>query len=85
MRQMTTLGIDTAKQVFQLHGVDAQGARAHREDDLAPLGELDGIRQQVEEDLAQARHVADDRGGRPIAQAPAANPAHYFRRSRMLT
>src|SRR5919202_5570868 len=25
MRQITTLGIDTAKQVFQLHGVDAQG------------------------------------------------------------
>jgi transposase len=25
MRQMTTLGIDTAKQVFQLHGVDAHG------------------------------------------------------------
>jgi transposase len=25
MAQMTTLGIDTAKQVFQLHGVDAQG------------------------------------------------------------
>jgi transposase len=25
MRQSTTLGIDTATQVFQLHGVDAQG------------------------------------------------------------
>jgi transposase len=25
MRQITTLGIDTAKQVFQLHGVDAKG------------------------------------------------------------
>lgn len=25
MRQITTLGIDTAKQVFQLHGVDEQG------------------------------------------------------------
>ena len=25
MRQITTLGIDTAKNVFQLHGVDAQG------------------------------------------------------------
>src|SRR5499427_1887777 len=25
MRQITTLGIDTAKQVFQLHGGDAQG------------------------------------------------------------
>jgi transposase len=25
MRQISTLGIDTAKQVFQLHGVDAQG------------------------------------------------------------
>jgi uncharacterized protein (TIGR03083 family) len=25
MRQITTLGIDTAKQVFQLHGVDVQG------------------------------------------------------------
>ena len=25
MRQMSTVGIDTAKQVFQLHGVDAQG------------------------------------------------------------
>jgi transposase len=25
MRQITTLGLDTAKQVFQLHGVDAQG------------------------------------------------------------
>ena len=25
MRQMSTLGIDTAKQVCQLHGVDAQG------------------------------------------------------------
>ena len=25
MRQITTLGIDTAKQVFQLHGVNAQG------------------------------------------------------------
>ena len=25
MAQITTLGIDTAKQVFQLHGVDAQG------------------------------------------------------------
>ena len=25
MAQITTLGIDTAKQVFQLHGVDAHG------------------------------------------------------------
>jgi hypothetical protein len=25
MPQVSTLGIDTAKQVFQLHGVDAQG------------------------------------------------------------
>ena len=25
MRQISTLGIDTAKQVLQLHGVDAQG------------------------------------------------------------
>ena len=25
MRQITTLGTDTAKQVFQLHGVDHQG------------------------------------------------------------
>jgi hypothetical protein len=25
MRQVSTIGIDTAKQIFQLHGVDAQG------------------------------------------------------------
>src|SRR5581483_12526609 len=30
--------------------------------DLSPIGELDGVREQVREDLPEARHVADDRG-----------------------
>ena len=44
------------------------GAGAHREDDLTALGELDRVREQVQEDLAQARHVADDRRGSPVAE-----------------
>ena len=46
-----------------------EAAGAHREDDLAPLGELDGVGEQVEQDLAQPRHVADDGGGGPVADA----------------
>ena len=42
--------------------------RAHREHDLAPLGELHRVREQVQEDLAQARHVADDGGGSAVAE-----------------
>ena len=34
-----------------------------RDDDLALLGELDGVRQQVEEDLAEPAQVADTAGG----------------------
>ena len=35
--------------------------RRHREHDLARLGELHRVAEQVQEDLAQPRHVADDR------------------------
>jgi hypothetical protein len=35
---------------------------ADRQHDLAGVGELDRVRQEIEQDLAQARHVADDRG-----------------------
>ncbi len=37
------------------------GRRGHREHDLAALGELHRIGEQVEDDLAQPGHVADDR------------------------
>ena len=37
---------------------------ANAEDDLALLGELHGVAEQVDQDLPQARHVADDRFGR---------------------
>ena len=45
MRQISTLGIDTAKQVFQLHGVDAQGnvvlhKRVSRKQVLPLLGDV---------------------------------------------
>jgi transposase len=30
MGQVTTIGLDTAKSVFQVHGVDATGIRASR-------------------------------------------------------
>ena len=39
----------------------------HRQDHLAPLGELDRVREQVQEHLAEARHVPDDRGGGAVA------------------
>ena len=38
---------------------------AGRDHDLAALGELDGVGQQVEHDLAEAARVADGRLGRP--------------------
>ena len=44
----------------------SEPAARHRQHDLAPLGELDRVAEQVEEDLAQARHVADDRGGASV-------------------
>jgi transposase len=45
MRQITTLGIDTAQQVFQRHGVDAQGhtvlhTRTSRQQVLSLLAQL---------------------------------------------
>ena len=42
--------------------------RGHREHDLATFGELDRVGEQVEQDLAQARDVADDRAGGPVAE-----------------
>ena len=44
-----------------------QPVGGHRQDDLAPLGELDRVREQVQEDLAEARHVADDHRRCPVA------------------
>ena len=41
----------------------------HEHDDLALLGELDGVRQQVEEHLSHAGRVADDAGGRVLVDA----------------
>ncbi len=46
--------------------------RAHRQHDLAVLGELHRVGQQIQHDLAQARHVADDRAAarRPRTRRP---------------
>jgi hypothetical protein len=46
----------------QLDRARAVRRGADRQHDLAGVGELDRVRQEVEQDLAQARHVADDRG-----------------------
>ena len=35
----------------------------HGDDDLAPFGELDGVREEVHQDLTDPRAVADERGG----------------------
>ena len=48
-------------------GRAVQATAAHREHDLAPLGELDRVREQVQEHLAQAGHVTDDRGRGAVA------------------
>ena len=45
----------------ELHLLRRDGPRGDAHDDLAPLGELHRVGQEVEQDLPQARHVAADR------------------------
>src|SRR5207249_159372 len=41
-------------------GLVVEATRGHREHDLAPFRELDRVREQVQQNLAQARHVTGD-------------------------
>ena len=53
---------------LQMRLVGLRGRRRlDAQDDLAALGELDRVRQEVEDDLAEPAGVADDRLGQAVA------------------